>query len=158
MRKFLIGALIAAGAGGSVVLSGAAMAGATTTPIPNVCGSAPVGQSIDPGTQSGTVQVCTPAGQATASGSAGTQSGYVIAQGQSPVNGYIGVSSPDSGIVGCDGSQYNTSSPGSGTPNNVIVPTPGLSQSGVTGYPAAVQAAAANLQNAPSNPCTPSAP
>lgn len=162
MRKFLIGTLVAAGVGGGVVLSGAAMSFAATgdTPIPNVCGSAPVGQSIDPTTQSGTVQVCTPApeaGSVTANGSAGSQSGYVIAQGNtgSPVAGYLGVSSTDSGIVGCSGSQYNTSSPGSGTPNNVIVPTPGLSPSGVSGYPAALQQAVTNLQGIQSNPCTP---
>lgn len=169
MRKFLTGSiLIASLAAGGFALSGAAFATGSTAPAPtyltNNCNEPGglAGVNIDPSTQSGQVQACLPPespeqGNVTADGSAANQGGYIVAQGNtgSPVVGYVGVSSPDGGVVGCYNSQFGTNSPGNSAPNNVIVPTPGLSQSGVTGYPAAVQAAVGNLQNAQTNPCTP---
>jgi hypothetical protein len=156
MRKFLTGSLVVASLGGGIALSGTS---AFATGIPDACGSNPAGASVDPGSQSGIVQVClpsTPAGSndtVTLSGSAATQGGYIIAEGNTAaVDGYIGVSSIDSGIVACgNGASYDTSGG-----NNVVVPTP--SPSDPSGFPAAVQAALTRLQGIQTNPCTPAAP
>ena len=156
MRKFLTGSLVVASLGGGIALSGTS---AFATGIANVCNGLPAGGGVDPGSQSGTVQVCppdTPAAQGatvTLSGSAATQGGYIIAEGTTPaVAGYIGVSSVDNGIVACgNGASYDTSGG-----NNVVVPTP--DRSNPSGYPAAVQAALTRLQGIQTNTCTPSAP
>ncbi|MHB8681012.1 MAG: hypothetical protein ACYDA2_02815 [Acidimicrobiales bacterium] len=148
MRKFLTGSLLVASIGGGLVLAGPAFAGG----IPNYCGSNPAGGNVTPD-GSGYGQVCAGSVTVTAYGSAATQQGYVIVEGgNSAVTGYVGVSSVDSGVVGCaNGATYDTSGG-----NNVIVPTPNPSDPGA--YPATLQAAAGNLQNAGSSPCAPAAP
>jgi hypothetical protein len=128
MRKFIVGTLLFAGAGGGVVLSGAAMSfasGPTTqcnTPLP----STPLGQTsvLAPSgaSTSGELQVCesnSPIvnGTATAEGSGGPNgvTGYVVANGDpgSNATGYIGAegtvspSTQSANVVGCSSGDYN---------------------------------------------------
>ena len=138
MRKFLVGALLVAGAGGGVVLSGVAVSGASPTcytsgsPTP-VAAGAPLGTITvnpgSPGSTGGTLQVCSTGssvinGTATASGNANPPDGYVVANGDSVQNtngpkGYIGVEGSGSGVavVGCSTGDYNSSS-SSNTPSS----------------------------------------
>ncbi|HZU80792.1 MAG TPA: hypothetical protein VE991_12820 [Acidimicrobiales bacterium] len=152
MRKFLTGSLLVASIGGGVALTSAS---AFASGVPSECGAAPVGGSVSQD-GSGVVQACpsTPAetGTVTLYGSAASQSGYIIAQGNGgAITGYAGVSSVDGGIVGCgNGAAYDTSGG-----NNVILSTP--SQSNPSGYPSQLQSNLTALQGAQGNPCTPAA-
>ena len=123
MRKLIISALLVAGSGAGVVLSGIATASASgpteqcTTSAP----STPLGQTsvLAPGgaNTSGELQVCennSPVvdGTATAEGNANPPGGYVVADGSgSPghATGYIGVEGGTSGanVVGCSQGDYN---------------------------------------------------
>jgi hypothetical protein len=107
VRKFLIGALVA----GSMAVTGALAMPAHAN---SVC---PAGPNVTNSGTGGTLTVGTPAGCLTASGDAGTQSGYVVADGASTNpgagSGYIGVDGSDGvAVVGCSSGEYT---PGGGT-------------------------------------------
>lgn len=126
MRKFLVGSLLVAAAGGGVVLSGAALAGAsgptqqcnTSGPVnPGGLGTISV---LAPGgaNTSGELQVCENGspivdGTVTAEGGATpTPGGYLVADGSGApghATGYIGVEGGASGanVVGCSQGDYN---------------------------------------------------
>lgn len=123
MRRLIVGALLVAGSGGGVVLSGAMTASAAgptqqcTTSAP----STPLGQTsvLAPGgaNTSGEIQVCengSPVvdGTATAEGNANPPGGYLVADGSGTpghATGYIGVEGGTSGanVVGCSQGDYN---------------------------------------------------
>jgi len=109
VRKFLIPALVA----GSMAVTGVLAALPAHAYEPCTTGASTSG-----------VAVQTPAGCASASGSAATQSGYVQADGAptnpNPLGGYVAVDSNNGGeVVGCSTGDY---SQGSG---NVIVSASG---------------------------------
>jgi hypothetical protein len=133
MRRVLVGALLLAGSGAGVLLSGvmsASAAGPTeqchtnlpSTPLGQTSVLAPSGAST-----AGELQVCENSspvvdGTVTAEGSGGPGgvNGYVIANGQPGTNatGYIGVegtvgpsSSPSVNVVGCSSGDYDNGNP-----------------------------------------------
>jgi hypothetical protein len=143
MRKFLVGSLLFAAAGGGVVLSGAASSFATgpteqcNTAVPaptNALGTTSVLAPSGPNT-SGELQVCEDGspivdGTATAEGNANPPGGYAVADGSGApghATGYIGVEGGTGGadVVGCSQGDYNngTNSNTDG-PNNTSGPGP----------------------------------
>ena len=133
MRKLIISALLVAGSGGGVLLSGVMTSSASPTCDPGgqTVPAGPLGNiTVNPGSgtpsTSGTLQVCSEGssvinGTATASGSGGSSGvgGYAIANGDSAQNphgptGYIGVeggAGPSGGsaaVVGCSKGDYTT--------------------------------------------------
>lgn len=131
MRKYLITALVGGTLGvGGLFAVPAALATSTCT------------TGVTPSGTGGTLSVGTPAGCATASGDAATQSGYAVADGAAtnpgPASGYIGVDGSDGGptVVGCASGDYTP-----GGTNHVI----------------ASQAHPPSAPD-PADPCTPSAP
>jgi hypothetical protein len=135
VRKILITALVGACLG---VMGMFAVPGAKAN---SVC---PAGPTVTNTGTGGTLTVGTPAGCATASGDAASQSGYAVADGAAtnpgPASGYIGVDGSDGGptIVGCASGDYDATGT---TPNHVI----------------ASQAHPPTAPD-PADPCTPSGP
>src|SRR3954467_12054738 len=103
VRKFLITALVATALG----VTGALAAGPAKAT--SVC---PTGPTVTNSGTGGTLTVGTPLGCATASGDAGSQSGYAVADGAATnpgaSSGYIGVDDSDGGptVVGCGNGDY----------------------------------------------------
>lgn len=132
MRKYLITAFVAGALGvGGLFAVPAAQATSTCT------------TGVSPSGTGGSGAVSTPAGCATASGDAATQSGYAVADGSAsnpgPAAGYIGIDNSDGGptVVGCASGDY----------------TPGG-----TNHVVASQAHPPTVPPDQSDPCTPAAP
>lgn len=125
MRKFIVTALVA----------GLAAAGAVLIPAQanSDCPTGPSGLTVPPtgsgtltvGINDGPVQGCV-----TASGSAETQSGYIVADGKSgnpdPFDGYIGVEGDSGGqrVVGCASNDYDPNAAQGSPQRNVVTPIP----------------------------------
>jgi hypothetical protein len=148
VRKLFITVLVGACLGVTGML---AMPGAKAN---SSCGTGP---AASPSGTGGTLTVGTPAGCLTANGDAGTQSGYVVADGVAtnpgPGGGYIGLDDSDGGptIVGCASGEYHA---GGGTQYD---PAPVPPAPDNRNHVVASQAHPPGAPD-PADPCTPSQP
>jgi len=179
MRRLLISALLVAGTGGGVALSGiaAASAGPTQqcdtnapgTPLGDTSVLAPSGANT-----SGELQVCendSPVvdGTATADGNANPPGGYAVADGAGApghATGYIGVEGSESGanVVGCSEGDYDNGSStnpanldgtsSTGTPEQAPGPNDGAGTTDSNGNNVIAGSSGNSVADTASGPCS----
>ena len=146
MRKALIAAL-----------AGAALGVGGLMAVPSAKATSSCETGVTPSGTGGTLTVGTPIGCGTASGDAGTQSGYAVADGSAgnpgPSGGYIGIDDSDGGptVVGCSNGDYNA---GGGTQYD---PPPAPGTPDTRNHVLGSQAHPPSAPD-PADPCTPAAP